>query len=433
MSFRANSRGQRGRGSRSRSGHGAPAFGSRDARLPPDRDLKAGLTTKSSIQLECPTITDSDADIKLANITYLSSYNWTNAKEPTIIVPGSPRLWQNKSLPYSVQRDSGISFVDQHGYRIPTTPLLPLIAAVNKRYDDGPEIPGLGMDWAGIDIITDRNNLRKLLRWINRPNNVGHEDEIDEIKDFRIDLQLAGNKTVLMNRWEKRTQESGGHGSGLNFERASTKAAIGCEASTGHHRIISYNMAGLDIIVRFEVDACLPSPSSTATGASVDDLADQLAEVALTTSPGSGNDTLSSSPPPLQVRAGGSWNVEQSSLIEVTTRSSFNAENFDWKEAFPQLWLSQTQHHFMAVHDRGVFSSMRKARLDSEGMVSLEKESQWGFKMLRKVLEEIQKVVIGYGETGRLSLVCENGALSIWERKMEDGCLPDELMRLFDV
>ena len=133
----------------------------------------------------------------------------------------------NRTLPFTIPPDTGISFVDQNGYRIPRAILLPLITAVNKRAEDLED----KFDWASVDFVTDRNGLRKLLRWVGGT----------EVRDFRIDLQLAGQKTVLFNRWEKRTRETtSGRTFGISFEKASTEAAPGCRDSTGHHRIVTY-------------------------------------------------------------------------------------------------------------------------------------------------------------------------------------------------
>lgn len=143
-------------------------------------------------------------------------------------VLGSPPEWQNRPPPYAVPADTGICFSDQNGFRMPSSTLLPLITAVDKKAAD-PE--SADFDWASVDFVTDRNGLRKLLRWID-----GKAD-----KDFRIDTQLAGDSTVLFNRWDKRTREEfNGRTYGFNFEKASTRPAKGCENSTGHHRIITY-------------------------------------------------------------------------------------------------------------------------------------------------------------------------------------------------
>lgn len=56
-----------------------------------------------------------------------------------------------------------------------------------------------------------------------------------------MDLEMAGTKTVLVNRWDKRQREAAnGKSFGYEFEKATTRAAKGCEMSTGHHRIIKY-------------------------------------------------------------------------------------------------------------------------------------------------------------------------------------------------
>jgi hypothetical protein len=110
--------------------------------------------------------------------------------------------------------------------------LVPLLIAVDKTS----EVAGTSsaFDWSEIDFVTDRNGLRKLLRWIDGPN------QADKPKEFRIDMELAGH-TVLLNRWEKRTRDNFiGKSYGFNFEQASTTPAPGCEESTGHHRIVKY-------------------------------------------------------------------------------------------------------------------------------------------------------------------------------------------------
>ena len=122
---------------------------------------------------------------------------------------------------------------------MPQATLLPLITAVNKRAEGKED----KFDWASVDFVTDRNGLRKLMRWIGGGTS-------SDVRDFRIDLQLAGEKTVLFNRWEKRTREKfSGRTFGFSFEKASTQAAQGCKDSTAHHRIISY--VGLNSFLPF--------------------------------------------------------------------------------------------------------------------------------------------------------------------------------------
>lgn len=113
-------------------------------------------------------------------------------------------------------------------------PLLPLFRAV----DTTSELTNNTIDWSSVDFVTDRNNLRKLLRWVRAEGVSGKS------KEFRIDLQLAGNRTVLMNRWDhKTTAWSNGDVNpayGHNFEKASTHPVKGCEKTNGHNRIVKY-------------------------------------------------------------------------------------------------------------------------------------------------------------------------------------------------
>lgn len=139
-------------------------------------------------------------------------------------------MWSNRATPFQVQPDSGIILSDQDGYRMPKYGLLPLLRAV--------EHIEAGFDWSSVDFVTDRNNLRKLLRWIG-------SSKARECKDFRIDTQLAGNGSVLFNRWDKRTKESYGGAKfstyGYNFETATTTPAAEFQNITnGHHRIVAY-------------------------------------------------------------------------------------------------------------------------------------------------------------------------------------------------
>ena len=104
---------------------------------------------------------------------------------------GSPLVWKGKILPFKVPPDQGEVFVDQNAARYPSSPLEPLFRSV--------EIVAPEFDFAqGIDFVADRNSLRKLHSWV-----VGGKKQ-----DFRIDLDVAGEKTVLLTRWEAVRKET---------------------------------------------------------------------------------------------------------------------------------------------------------------------------------------------------------------------------------
>lgn len=140
---------------------------------------------------------------------------------------GSPPIWRERPFPYTVEPDVGIHYVDQNGYRLPSQRLLPLFRAVDIMSEDK-------VDWSTVDFVTDRNGLRNLLRWVNY---TGEES----MREFRIDTQLVGKRTVLFNRWApSNTENFLGFTFGFNFEKESTRPAPGCEGSSSHHRIIQY-------------------------------------------------------------------------------------------------------------------------------------------------------------------------------------------------
>lgn len=137
-------------------------------------------------------------------------------------------------MPFYVQQGS----VDENGgFMMHDTPLLPLIRAVELVSNEDKFAASLGhrrerVDWRAVDFITNRGNLRKLLRWI---------DGSSGGRVLRIDAQLAGDGTVLLNKWERRTPKFVQPGSyGTNLEKATTKPAAGCEGTTTHHRVVKY-------------------------------------------------------------------------------------------------------------------------------------------------------------------------------------------------
>ncbi|KAI9065981.1 hypothetical protein FKP32DRAFT_1566831 [Trametes sanguinea] len=401
--------------------------------LPPDRNIKDGLVSSSLRTLTKPSGA-SEEIVKPQNLRYIGSYNWQDETTPTIIVPGSPPIWRDRALPYRVPFDTGIVMVDQNNYRMGTScGLLPLFRAVDVMSADG----STTVDWGTVDIITDRNGLRKLLRWLAFTGE-------DTLKEFRIDLQLGGSKTVLMHRWEKRTRENvvpPKGGCGHNFEHESTFAAPGCERSTGHHRIVQYDLGGLKIVVRFEVDACIAGSVSArgirqagqGRGAQVAtvvaELADILAGLDLFSTTASQPESLGASP--IQVIRAGSI-VPADSIIELTSRSVRYIHEFSWDEKYPQLVLSQTPHLYLGGHDRGTFQQIRKYRLGGSELRHVESASQQIFKQLVSILRTIQQLMKDHGRQGSLSLVCQSdGALKVYKRTSDAGLLPESELTRF--
>ncbi|KAI8986168.1 hypothetical protein BD414DRAFT_51449 [Trametes punicea] len=411
--------------------------------LPPDRIIEEGLESEALQTLAKPSPTSTSQGsraIKPENLRYIGSYNWVEETTPTIIVPGSPPVWRERTLPYDVPFDAGVRMVDQNSYRMGgSSSLLPLFRAVEVVAQEN---GGGSPDWSTIDFVTDRNGLRKLMRWLR------HSGDQD-LKEFRIDLQLGGSKTVLMQRWEKRTREIAvppKSGCGINFERESTSPAPGCERSAGHHRIVEYELDGLKLVVRFEVDACaakrtppgpttaarsIHSPRKDTNATSVDDLANALAGLGVSSAtPNAAYSSTKSSS--ITVIWAGSQ-LSQNEIVELVTRSERYVNNLDWKEIYPQLLLSYTPSLYIGLHNRGTFRRIEKYTLGSSELRHVETDPtiQQTMRQLVSVLRTIQQLVKEHGERGKLSLVCRGGFLKVHERTSDAGTLPDSELARF--
>jgi hypothetical protein len=95
----------------------------------------------------------------ITSVKHLSSYNWIEAPSPTIAVPGSPPLWSAPEGPRRPKQDSGHIYIDQNAARHPDSPLEFLFRALY--------IANPSFNLRSVDVVTDRNNIRKLLSFIN--------------------------------------------------------------------------------------------------------------------------------------------------------------------------------------------------------------------------------------------------------------------------
>ena len=223
-------------------------------------------------------------------------------------------------------------------------------------------------------------------------------------------------------------------------------------------------MFNMKMIVRFGVDACLPSPDSSSATTSNDDsdLADALSNVNIQQS--SILTSTSTTSPAIDIVHAGTQ-VPQDSLVEMISRSVYYLDQLDWNELYPQLALSQTPILRLGVHERGEFTELREWQLDGpsapvdkkmrrrsgtqtgadvQDLSAQRQETAVQFVRLAKVLEHVQKLAIarGSGQAGSFSLVCEDGDLHVYALKKvgdeEDGdekspiCLPPEVVARFE-
>ena len=158
-------------------------------------------------------------------------------------MPGHPPIWADRATPFAVREDRGSSFVDQNGHRLPRYPLLPLVATLEHLISiNHPSTTGF--KFTEIDLVTDRNGLRKLAEWAGGATGKGNE--------FTIDVECAG-RTVLFTRREPKTRVKNQPGSyGHNFENATTTTTAADVA--GYHRMITYVCAYALCLGEFSTD-----------------------------------------------------------------------------------------------------------------------------------------------------------------------------------
>ncbi|KAI6006617.1 hypothetical protein F5J12DRAFT_927484 [Pisolithus orientalis] len=333
----------------------------------------------------------SSSRVELRNVKPIASYSWIGGPTPSIAVPGEEswlkgltikllRGFGGRPLLRPFPADSGVHYVDRNtscmGHR---SALIPIFAAVDSLHDD--------FRYRDFDLVTDRNNLRKLLRCIDGQ----HE------KTFRIDLDVLG-KTCLFTRREETLEETITEFRGFGHD---------------HHRIISYDFGGLKVLLRYEVDACVESESED------DSFLASFSALSIGATGGAStlpDDSAFSSRFGMKVKLTSPRSVvPQSSVIEITTRAA--RRELDWKEAYPQLYLSQTPYLYLAKHTRGTFGRVEKFQINSKGMAAHAREAEASMAKLEALLSAILKAVRKHGEGVPLSLVYRAGELKLYKRK----------------
>ena len=305
-------------------------------------------------------------------------------------------------MPVRLTQDRGLTFVDQNAYRSPKFPLEPLFRSV---YTSTPTF-----DPKGIQLVTDRNNLRKLTWFVSRI----------PIENFRIDIEMVGN-TLLFTRWESIPYEviTGFRGFGHEFEKNFTTYSGEMKASTGHHRVVQYMLGTLQLLVRFEVDGYVERGTISKSSVDVDQLSHSLKSMQLRSE---SNDTVKA--------ILGGHTVPQDSLIELKTRVKHRP--IQTSDVIYQLWFGGVQQLFASYHVRGVFSKVEQSNFEKNGEFErFERDKKLEISKLVSVIERIKKAMMGVSGK-RAILLHEGQSLRMYERKGDKHALPKDLLAKWD-
>jgi hypothetical protein len=336
----------------------------------------------------------------ISQVKPLSSYNWIEAplSTPTIAVPGCPDLWSPPNKSCRVPKDSGLIFIAQNAARNPASPLEPLFRALHTTDPS--------YDLRSVELISDRNNIRKLLSFVNA-------DVADrQLEEFTIRVEVVQNTTIFCRTATATTEFIGPRefrGFGHEFEKAFTTPQV--KNSTGHHRIVAYRLADLNVVIRYEVDAYVAGPSP--------DLSSLLDSLSLSAPKAvqSGHLTIRREqqlvPPDL--------------ILEIKTRVSHKPLQI--ADVAPQLWVSQTPKLVRAYHQKGVFMVPRVEDV-SDQIKDWEENNQPDLKRLVALIKKITAMVKERGGSALLKY-------DIKEQKLvfnpgQGKLLPNDLYSIWD-
>ncbi|RAL13381.1 uncharacterized protein BO97DRAFT_413376 [Aspergillus homomorphus CBS 101889] len=356
--------------------------------------------------------------VSITNVKHLSSYNWIEAASPTIAVPGSPALWTPPTTPKKIDKDTGLIYIAQNTARHPDSPLEPLFRSLYI------ENPSFRID--SVDLVTDRNNIRKLLSFVSPPLSKNRQEP------WVISAELVKNtNTVIFCRWETKTSEViGPHeykGFGHEFGKAfTTEQVLG---STGHHRVISYQLGPLKLMVRHETDGYFGASSAKASAGS-ENVGVNVSSTFLPTF-ALGLSSLSS---PEAAAVGSKLRIKKEgqaipiqSTLEIKTRAAHRPLSI--RQVIPQLWVSQTPNLVRAYHTQGVFDEAKAEDVTCE-IRRWEEENQDIIKKLILLIEKIVNQVKNCGGQAVIKYDERRDRLGIWKVDRE-RMLPDDLYNRF--
>lgn len=175
------------------------------------------------------------------------------------------------------------------------------------------------------------------------------------------------------------------------------------------------------MVVRSEVDACIQDTLNDESNPSSDTM-----EVSGLSPAGTQMESYG-----LNVLIGGNF-VSQHNLLELKTCVYKKLRFHDWEKVYPQLFLSNTPNVFLAIHDSGHFSELMTEKLGSGSLLRAAEKLNPQVQRLMATLEMIQKFAILHGKESRLSLVHQNGRLTVYLRENKESCLPAEIMSRFE-
>lgn len=292
---------------------------------------------------------------------------------------GSPPAWTPLSTSRRLQEDKGDFFRDPNAARFPTYPLEPAVRALL--------MGNQSLTTQSIDLFACSSTLGSLLRFVRRVE-----------KPFRFFVESVGN-TVFFNRHENSPKEliAGVRGYGHTFPEAYTTWDASVKGSASHQRLLRYEFAGLDCIIRFECDGYLKSSVSDAANElalertpkdaeETDNITAMMDSVTMTSlSTGSEMPDVV-----LNVKKRGRM-IPQDVVFDLKTRSSWKKGLNVLEEELPRYWAAQIPNFILAHHESGVFNDIQVLNIEND-VKRWEQQNQVAIRRLCWLIHKIMAV-----------------------------------------
>ncbi|RAL15896.1 uncharacterized protein BO97DRAFT_475504 [Aspergillus homomorphus CBS 101889] len=330
---------------------------------------------------------------RITDTQYLTSYNWVRGGSG-IIVPGEPPQWTPRPEPSQLQEDSGDYFRDLNAARHPNYPLEPMIRAILA---DKPDYRV-----QDLDVVACASTLGNLLRFAR-----------GDSLSFRMLVEVIGNTVFFIRRenspWELITDV---HGYGHTFPEAYTTWTKDVRTSESHQRLINYEFANMNVLMRFEADGFLPelvpksglaaqeNPIHGESDAELEDVLASITAATITTNHSSA--TIDDrNPSALEISKAGRY-IPQCAIFDLKTRSARKSKTDILQEQMSRLWIRQVPHLVLAFHNTGRFDDVRV--MDVQENLKNWEESQQPSLQRFAILMQMVTSFVRSAEVGKLEV-----------------------------
>ncbi|KZL78501.1 geranylgeranyl pyrophosphate synthetase [Colletotrichum tofieldiae] len=285
--------------------------------------------------------TQFEGSARVTGCKVVASYNWLDRTAPSVLIPGAPPKWTPLAEPQPLPEDSGVYYRDKNAARYPAHPMEPAAQAVLTMHPEPFTKP--------VDIVGCGSTIGNLLRFVR-----GDE------RPFRLLVEVVGGAVHLIRRENSPTETIPSvRGFGHTFPEAYTTWDASVRGSASHQRVLRYDFGGLSCLVRHEGDGYLNDKLGSTSNEARPVMAENGSVDALIEALGAGD--MSSKAPrhssQLRLQSGG-FQVPQSAVFELKTRSMLRKGKDFLAEELPRLWVAQVPNFVLAYHERGTFTEI---------------------------------------------------------------------------